>query len=150
MKKIFFFCLLVLIHNCAGYSPVFTSNQINFYIEKIEIDNDNKLVREIIKNLKPYSIKNGGQKISLKLDLKTQENIIMKDEKGDPASYEVKLTLNANIITEKGTRSIIFNESFSFNNQSDKFELNQYKKNVETILVNKIFESLIMRLRSIQ
>ncbi len=83
MKKIFFFCFLILISNCTGYSPMFTTNQINFYIEKIEINNDNKLVRKIIKNLKPYSLENGKQKILLKLDLEKQENVIMKDAKGD-------------------------------------------------------------------
>ena len=149
MRKIFFFCFLILLPNCTGYSPIFTSNQINFYIEEIELVNDNKLVRKIIKNLKPYSIENGKQKVSLKLELKTQENVIMKDAKGDPASYEIKLTLNADIITVNGLKKLSFNENFSFNNQSNKFELKQYRNNIEISLINKIFESLIMELRSI-
>ena len=149
MKKIFFFCLLILIHNCTGYSPIFTSNQTNFYIEKIEINNEDKLIRKFVKNLKPYSVENGKQKILLKLDLNKQENVIMKDAKGDPASYEIKLTLKADIITDKGVQKVSFNENFSFNNQSNKFELKQYIKNVEVTLINKIFENLIMKLRSI-
>jgi len=149
MKKIFFFCFLILIPNCTGYSPIFTSDQINFYIEKIEISNDNKHVRKIIKNLKPYSIENGKQKITLKLDLREQENVIMKDAKGNPASFEIKLTLNVDIITKNLVKKISFNENFSFNNQSNKFELKQYKNNVEVTLINKIFESLIMELRSL-
>ena len=149
MKKIFFFCLLILIHNCTGYSPIFTSDQTNFYIEKIEINNEDKLIRKFVKNLKPYSVENGKQKILLKLDLNKQENVIMKDAKGDPASYEIKLTLKADIITDKGVQKVSFNENFSFNNQSNKFELKQYIKNVEVTLINKIFENLIMKLRSI-
>ena len=149
MKKIFFFCFLILIPNCTGYSPIFTSDQINFYIEKIEINNDNKHLRKIIKNLKPYSIENGKQKITLKLDLREQENVIMKDAKGNPASFEIKLTLNVDIITKNLVKKISFNENFSFNNQSNKFELKQYKNNVEVTLINKIFESLIMELRSL-
>ena len=149
MKKIIFISLIIFLSNCAGYKPIFTSDQTNFYIEKIEISDDSKLVRKLIKNLKPYSAENGKQSITLKLDLNKQENIIMKDAKGDPASYEIKIKVNVDVITKNGTNKLNFEENFTFNNQSNKFELNQYKKNMETNLMNKIFENLILELRAI-
>ena len=149
MKKIILISLVIFLSNCAGYKPIFTSDQTNFYIEKIEISDDNKLVRKLVKNLKPYSIDNGKQSITLKLDLNKQENVIMKDAKGDPASYEIKIKLNVNVITKDGNNKLNFEENFTFNNQSNKFELNQYKKNTETNLINKIFENLILELRAI-
>ena len=48
-----------------------------------------------------------------------------------------------------GTNKLNFKENFTFNNQSNKLELNQYKKNMETNLINKIFENLILELRAI-
>ena len=149
MKKIIFISLIIFLSNCAGYKPIFTSDQTNFYIEKIEISDDSKHVRKLIKSLKPYSVDNGKQSITLKLDLDKQENIIMKDAKGDPASYEIKIELKVDIITMNGTNKLNFKENFTFNNQSNKFELNQYKKNMETNLMNKIFENLILELRAI-
>ena len=149
MKKIILISLIIFLSNCAGYKPIFTSNQTNFYIEKIEISDDSKLVRKLIKSLKPYSVENGKQSITLKLDLNKQENVIMKDAKGDPASYEIKIELNVNVIKKDGTNKLTFRENFTFNNQSNKFELNQYKKNTETNLINKIFENLILELRAI-
>ena len=149
MKKIILISLVIFLSNCAGYKPIFTSDQTNFYIEKIEISDDNKLVRKLVKNLKPYSIDNGKQSITLKLDLNKQENVIMKDAKGDPASYEIKIELNVDVITKDDTNKLNFKENFTFNNQSNKFELNQYKKNMETNLMNKIFENLILELRAI-
>ena len=149
MKKIIFISLIIFLSNCAGYKPIFTSDQTNFYIEKIEISDDSKHVRKLIKSLKPYSVDNGKQSITLKLDLDKQENIIMKDTKGDPASYEIKIELKVDIITMNGTNKLNFKENFTFNNQSNKFELNQYKKNMETNLINKIFENLILELRAI-
>ena len=149
MKKIFFFCFLILIHSCTNYTPIFTSNQNNFYIEKIEISNDSKLIRKIIKNLKPYSVENGKQKVLLKLDLNRQENVVMKDAKGDPATYEIRLTLKVDIVTEKGTKKLNFNESFSFNNQSNKFELSQYKENLKKNLTDRIFQKIILNLQTI-
>ena len=149
MKKIIFISLIIFLSNCAGYKPIFTSDQTNFYIEKIEISDDSKHVRKLIKSLKPYSVDNGKQSITLKLDLDKQENVIMKDAKGDPASYEIKIELKVDIITMNGTNKLNFKENFTFNNQSNKFELNQYKKNMETNLMNKIFENLILELRAI-
>ena len=149
MKKIILITLIIFLNNCAGYKPIFTSDQTNFYIEKIEISDDNKLVRKLIKSLKPYSVDNGKQSITLKLDLNKQENVIMKDAKGDPASYEIKIELNVDVVTKDGTNKFNFRENFTFNNQSNKFELNQYKKNMETNLTNRIFENLILELRAI-
>ena len=149
MKKIIFISLIIFLSNCAGYKPIFTSDQTNFYIEKIEISDDSKLVRKLIKDLKPYSVENGKQSITLKLNLDKQENVIMKDAKGDPASYEIKIELNVDVITKDDTNKLNFKENFTFNNQSNKFELNQYKKNTETNLINKIFENLILELRAI-
>ena len=149
MKKIISICLLIILSNCVGYTPIFTSDQTNFYIDKIEISDDSKLIRQIIKNLKPYSVENGKQEISLKLDLDKQEEIIMKDEKGDPASYEIRIKLDVLVIMRNRTKKLIFNEKFTFNNQSNKFEMNQYKKNAETNLINKIFQDLILELRVI-
>ena len=149
MKKIIFISLIIFLSNCAGYKPIFTSDQTNFYIEKIEISDDSIHVRKLIKSLKPYSVDNGKQSIALKLDLDKQENVIMKDAKGDPASYEIKIELNVDVITMNGTNKLNFKENFTFNNQSNKFELNQYKKNTETNLINKIFENLILKLRAI-
>ncbi len=149
MKKIIFISLIIFLSNCAGYKPIFTSDQTNFYIEKIEISDDNKLLRKLIKSLKPFSVENGKQGITLKLNLNKQENVIMRDAKGDPASYEIKIELNVDVITKNGTSKLNFRENFTFNNQSNKFELNQYKKNTETNLINKIFENLILELRAI-
>ena len=149
MKKIISICLLIILSNCGGYKPIFTSNQTNFYIDKIEISDDSKLIRKIIKNLKPYSIENGKQNISLKLDLDKQEDVIMKDEKGDPASYEIRIKLDVDVMIKNSTKKLVFNEKFTFNNQSNKFEMSQYKKNAEMNLINKIFENLILELRAL-
>ena len=149
MKKIILISLIIFLSNCAGYKPIFTSGQTNFYIEKIEISDDNKLVRKLIISLKPFSVENGKKSITLKLNLNKQENVIMRDAKGDPASYEIKIELNVDVVTKDGTNKFNFRENYTFNNQSNKFELNQYKKNTETNLINKIFENLILELRAI-
>tara|TARA_B100001057_G_scaffold491556_1_gene582078 strand:+ start:1274 stop:1726 length:453 start_codon:yes stop_codon:yes gene_type:complete len=150
MRKILIFFILILLSNCSGYSPIFSSKITNFYIEEIIVNDDNKLIRRIIKNLKPYTINNNKKNIRLELDLKLSESVILRDEKGDVASQEMKITLNVkSILQDKKVREYTFIENFSFNNQSNKFELNQYKKNVQSNMIDKIYEDLIIKLRTL-
>ncbi len=150
MKKILIFFILITISNCSGYSPIFSSKETNFYIDKIIIAEDNKLIRKIVKNLKPYTIKNNKRNIILELDLTSNETVILRDEKGDVASQEIKLTLNVkSILPSKKARVFKFVEKFTVNNQSNKFELNQYKNNIQSNMIDKIYEDLILKLRTL-
>ena len=150
MKKLLIIFTLILLGSCSGYSPIFSSKQTNFYIGEIVVNDDNQLTRKIIKNLKPYTINNNKKNIRLELDLKLSESVILRDEKGDVASQEMKITLNVkSILQDKKVREYTFIENFSFNNQSNKFELNQYKKNVQSNMIDKIYEDLIIKLRTL-
>ena len=150
MKRVLSFFILITLCSCSGYSPIFSSKQTNFYIDKIIITEDDKLIRKIVKNLKPYTINNGKRKIELELNLKLNETVILRDEKGDVASQEIKITLDAkSILQEKKVERFKFEEKFTFNNQSNKFELNQYKKNIQSNMIEKIYEDLILKLRTL-
>ena len=150
MKKILVFFVFILISNCSGYSPIFSSKLTNFYIEEIIVTEDNKLIRKIIKNLTPYTINNNTKKIKLELDLKTSETVILRDEKGDVSSQEIKIILNVKtIFSDQKIKKIKFEEKFAISNQSNKFELNQYKKSIKSTMVDKIFEDLILKLRTL-
>ncbi len=150
MKKLFIFFNLILICGCSGYSPIFSSKQTNFYIEEIIISDDNQLIRKIVKNLKPYTINNNKKKIKLELDLKINEVITLRDEKGDVATQEIRMILNVDsILPNKKIQQYQFIEKFSINNQSNKFELNQYKKRIKSTMIDKIYEDLILKLRTL-
>ena len=150
MKKILILFIIFIVSNCSGYSPIFSSKVANFYIEEIIVKEDNKLIRKIIKNLKPYTVDNNTKKIKLELDLKLNESVILRDEKGDITSEEIKLTLNVkSIFLNEKTRNFKFTEKFTVNNQSNKFELNQYKKSIQSTMVDKIYEDLILTLKTL-
>ena len=150
MKKILIFITLVMLNNCTGYSPIFSSKQTNFYIEEITVTEDNKLIRKIIRNLKPYTINNNKKKIRLVLDLKSTETVILKDEKGNVATQEIKISLNAKTILSKDeVKDFNFIEKFTIKNQSNKFELSQYKRSIESNMIDEIYEDLILKLRTL-
>ena len=150
MKKIFIVIILLILNNCAGYKPIFSSKDVNFYIGEIIIKEDNKLIRNIVKNLKPYTIQNDKQRITLELSLNIKEEITLKDTKGNAVSEEMEIVLEVKTSLENNDLiNFNFSEKFTFNNQSNKFELNQYKKRIQITLVEKIHQDLIMKLRTI-
>ena len=150
MKKLLIFAIIILLNNCSGYNPIFSSKEINFYIEEIKISNDNKLIRNLVKNLKPYTINNNKKKIFLELNLEIKEKVTLRDEKGDMSQEEMKIILEIkSLLPDKSTKNFQFVETFVFNNQSNKFELNQYKKSIQTTLIDKIYQDLILKLRTL-
>tara|TARA_B100000401_G_C52630927_1_gene635954 strand:+ start:347 stop:799 length:453 start_codon:yes stop_codon:yes gene_type:complete len=150
MKKIFIIIVLLMLNNCAGYEPIFSSKDVNFYIGEITIKEDNKLIRNIVKNLKPYTIQNDKRRINLELNLDIKEAITLKDSKGNTVSEEMGIALEVKTILENNDQiKFNFSEKFTFNNQSNKFELNQYKKRMQINLVEKIYQDLIIRLGSL-
>ena len=150
MKKIFIIIVLLILNNCAGYEPIFSSKDVNFYIGEITIKEDNKLIRNIVKNLKPYTIQNDKRRINLELNLDIKEAITLKDTKGNTVSEEMGIALEVKTILENNDQiKFNFSEKFTFNNQSNKFELNQYKKRMQINLVEKIYQDLIIRLGSL-
>ena len=150
MKKLLIFAIIILLNNCSGYNPIFSSKEINFYIEEIKINNDSKLIRNLVKNLKPYTINNNKKKIFLELNLEIKEKVTLRDEKGDMSQEEMKIILNVeSLLPNNNTKNFQFVETFVFNNQSNKFELNQYKKSIQATLIDKIYQDLILKLRTL-
>ena len=73
-----------------------------------------------------------------------------KDSKGNPSVYKVSIITTVNVILDgKSINKIYLQESFNYNNTSNKFDLNQYKKNIQNNLVDKITERLILRLQNL-
>jgi len=149
MKKIIIFLLLLTFNNCNGYQPIFLGQDLDFYIENVEIEENDEISRKIVKRLQPYffnkeKIKNN--KINLEIFSSFNERVISKDSKGNPLIYEIKIEINVDYIKDENKKKKNYIETFSINNQSNKFELSQYKKTIENNLVNKIFEKIIIDL----
>ena len=149
MKKNFLILIFFFITQCVGYEPIYSSKEQNFYIDTISTEINDKISRNIEKKLKPYTRKNEKQKITLKINSNKEERILSKDNKGDPVILEIEISTNVAISYNNTTKTLKFLERFSYTNQSNKFEFEQYKKNIEKNLTDKIFDKLIFKLRNI-
>ena len=127
---------------------MFSGKEINFYIEEIENVNNDKVSNQIIRGLKPYTIQSDKTSIKLKIESIVEERIVSKDAKGNPVVFELIIKVKTKIYNNIKQKNLDYVESFIFNNQSNKFELSQYKKSIEKNLINTIFEKLILNLKS--
>ena len=148
MKNFLIISLIIILNNCGGYEPIFSGKETNFYIQEIKNINNDKIANQIIRKLKPYTIDTNKTKIKLEIDTSSNERIVSKNAKGDPVTFELIITVKIKIIISEEQKNLNYVENFSFNNQPNKFELNQYKKNIEKNLMDKIFEKLILNLKS--
>ena len=151
MRKIIASLLLILTIGCAGYKPIFSSKNFDFFITEIKIPNDDKISKRLGKKLQSYMSKDDVKKAySLKIISNKEEKIVSRDTKGDPLIYELKVVSNIEVILEDNrTTKLDFSEKFTFNNDSNKFALSQYRKTIEQNLINNIYEKLIIRMQAL-
>ena len=149
MKKILIITLIMILNGCGGYQPIFAGKEIDFYIEKIENIKNDDISIKIIKKLEPYTNNTNKKKVELEIESSVTERVVSKDSKGDPVVFEIEIQSYISIFNASVKSNFIYKENFSFNNQSNKFELKQYKKNITNNLIDRIIEKLIIELRSI-
>ena len=62
--------------------------------------------------------------------------------------YKMLVDVSVSVIyNQEEISKITLNEKFSFRNSSNNFDLNQYKRNIENNLINKISDDLILKLQ---
>ena len=146
MRKIIIIVLASFILNNCGYTPIYSSKEKNFYIEKISKKNSSKLNSKFANNLKIFSNKNSKNIIEIEIDSVKKIETSQKDNTGDPSRFQMTIVLNINIISENYNKTKTFSSDFNYSNDSNKFSLKQYEKEIENNLISKIVEKSIIYL----
>ena len=151
MKKIFLFLCFFSLFNCAGYEPLFSTKKLSYYIVSIENVNNDSLTKKISKNFDNNKIKNINKKGYL-LEISSIKNNVVtsRNSKGQVSTYEMTLGVNVKVF-DNNTNLLIdilkFNKTFNYNNRVNKFNLNQYKKDILQGMINKISEDITIKLQ---
>ena len=150
MKKICLLVLVLFLTNCSGYKPIFSTKDVNFFIDQVIITDNDKISYKIKKKLKTYSSENTNKiKINLNINSSKEIKVISKDNKGDALMFNLIINSSIEILSNDVVqKKYKFTEKFTFKNQTNKFELEQYKRSLEDELIDKIFEKLILNLRT--
>ena len=143
--------LSVMLTNC-GFKPINNSKNSNFQIIEIKNKNENKNSFFVENTIMSLSNKEALRKLKLEIDYEQSLTTILKDNKGDPSKKKLSVIVNLkiknerdNVLTEKS-----FSEEFSYDVQSDKFNMSQYEDNITNNLNNKISNDIIFLLGTIE
>jgi hypothetical protein len=148
MKK-FSLIIFIFLLSC-GYKPIYSSKNINFSIGEIQKENT-PLNNEFSRNLKTFSNNDIANQLKIKIESKKKITVKSKDTKGNPNLYELKIILNITVYDEINgkTHNKKFSQNINYKNRDDKFQLSQYQKEVEELLINKIIENVLSYLSNI-
>ena len=152
MKSLISIIILSIFLTSCGFKPIYGSKNSNFEIIKIINKNENKDSFALEKMVMSLSNKDAIRKIKIGIDYKQSITTILKDSKGDPSKKKLSINVNLevkdqndNLLTNKS-----FNEEFSYDVQSDKFNMAQYEDNITENLSNKISNDIIFLLGTLE
>ena len=136
----------ILTFSACSYKPIFSESNYNFEINEI-IFSGERYINRIIKS-KLDLIKNEKDQNKKKYDLLIQTNkeklIVSKDSKGDPLKFDLIVTTYFEINYE---RRLLFRKEIIknnvYNNDVDKFKLEQNEKIILENISEKISENII-------
>ena len=150
MKHLFFLVFLLLLTNCFGYKPIFSSSNINYNIKDIQNLTQDKVTNYIVRKLKSYKSDDKKEDISLEISSTSNERVLSKDTKGDPIIFEMNIIVNVKLSLQgQNDKYFQFKENFSYNNRSNKFDLKLYKDNLQKNISEKITKNIILKIRSL-
>lgn len=146
LNYILIFFLFILLS--CGYKPVLTNKNYTFSINPKDIIGDQKINSIIIEKFN--SLRGEEEEFYVSLSTTKEINIISKDSKGDPAIFELIINVNYNVERKE---KILFQKNISkkttYNNISDKFELDSYEKNIINNLSIDISDRIIFSISEI-
>ena len=145
MKKITLILIVFIMCTNCGYNPMYSNKNFNFNITKIEKFKEDKLNLVFEKMINNFSNHQAINQISLETNAEKQIIVVSKDAQGDPLRYQMIIKLELVIIDDQKNEKIKKNivQQFSYNTNSNRSKLNQYEKEIEEILINKIIDGTI-------
>ena len=142
-----FLLTLFFLTNC-GYQAVLSNQNLKFSINTKKINGDQKINSLITNNFN--KLKENEKKYDLTLLSSKEKIVISKDSKGDPSIFELKI--NVNYIVEREGEVLIsnkINKKTTYNNITDKFELENYEKTIIDNLASEISDNIMLSISKI-
>ena len=143
--KTLIFVMFIVLSSCS-YKPIFIEKEYTFEIEETIFEGEKDINRVIANKLKLIK-KNDDplkKKYFLVVDSKKRIEIVSKDSKGDPVKFEMFIEVNYKLKKDDET---ILNKKIEkkniYNNDSDKFELEENEKIILQNLAEKISDNIV-------
>ena len=146
MKKIISIFLVLLLNAC-GFQPIYNSNNIEqFSLKILSTEGDREINNFISRNLRIYTNDLYEKNYSLKINSNYKKNILTKNKQGKATDYELTISTNFEISSEKNNSTIEIIKNFNIKNLEDSFQEKEYERSIKQNLVNIITSELINKI----
>ena len=141
--RICLFIFVIFLSSSCGYEPLnksLNSKKINI-TDKIFVG-DKKVNKKIFDKLN-FRNQDNTTTYTLKLESNSKINDLSKDQSGNITSYKTTITTYVALIKDQEIiKNKNFEHSFTYPNQSNKFNLASYQREVEDNLIDKIVQDI--------
>jgi outer membrane lipopolysaccharide assembly protein LptE/RlpB len=152
-KKIFLLLFFLLLSSC-GYEAIYSKKNAinyNFSIKKLNFVGDKVINLKMREKLSSYTLNKKNKNFEIKIYSTSTKSVTANDTTGDATSFKNTVAINVEIsANDKLRNSFVMSESFNYNNNSDKFNLKKYEREIKNNLAETISDKLIFKLSNIQ
>ncbi len=151
-KNLKIILIFIFLMGC-GYSPIYQTNQeLNLKLDLINFSGDKKIGREILKSIGALSKNKSENVFDVNFEAVKTESIVTKDKKGNASSYKLNLKIILNLKNKNNNKNITksFLKETTYNSMDNKFELNQYKANLEKNMISQILQDMNIFFNTLQ
>ena len=142
----FVLVFMILGLTSCSYSPIFSEKNYDFEINEIVLTGEkdiNKILREKFNRIKNNQSLD-KKEYKLLINSKKERNIVSKNSKGDPLTFELIIIVQYEIIFNK---NLILKKTIEknniYNNDSDLFKLEQSEKIIIDNISGNISDNII-------
>ena len=133
----------MLFKTSCGYTPIYSSSNFELKIKKIDYE-PNILNKQIVQTLSSLSNPSASKEYNLSVNTLNEKNIVSKNSKGETVIFEKKIILELELYNEENRYNKKFSSKINYNNNDNKFELNQYEIEIEKQIIDDLIEEVIL------
>ena len=149
LKYIFIFFFLL----SCGYTPIYKTDQNSkIRLDIINYSGDKKLGRSITKGIEKLKNNKSDNIYDLNLIGSKRESVASKDKKGNISTYKMLIEVDFNLESKESNKTFSkkFIKETTYNSMNNKFELSQYKLNLEKNMISQILQDINIYLNIIR
>ena len=152
MKNLKYLFIFFFLLSC-GYTPIYQTDQNSkIRLDIINYSGDKKLGRSIAKGIERLKNNKSENIYDLNFISSKRENVASKDKKGNISTYKMLIEVDFTLKNKENNK--IFSKKFkketTYNSMNNKFELSQYKLNLEKSMISKILQDINVYLNIIK
>tara|TARA_B100001057_G_scaffold181083_1_gene181793 strand:- start:1347 stop:1814 length:468 start_codon:yes stop_codon:yes gene_type:complete len=152
MKNLKYLFIFLFLLSC-GYTPVYQTDQNSkIRLDIINYSGDKKLGRSITKGIDRLRNNKSDNIYDLNFIGSKKESVASKDKKGNISTYKILIEVDFNLKNKENNK--IFSKKFkkekTYNSMDNKFELSQYRLNLEKNMISQILQDINIYLNLIR